>query len=271
MAVSGRALSPALDTFEILAYRSAIGVFTVVVCILIMGNRSAFQPRAMRLHFGRNVAHFLGQNLWLYALTLIPLAQLFALEFSYPILVALGAALFMGERLSPLRVVTSIVGFIGVLVVAQPFGEATVGLGLIAAIACAFGFAGSALFTKQLTQKARVSASAVLFWLSVMQLGMGVVCAMLDGHMAWPDAALLPWLIVYALAGLGAHLSLTMALSLAPAAVVIPIDFLRLPLIAIIGALFYAEHTGLATYLGALLIFGANYVNILTEKRASLR
>lgn len=267
MAVTGRALSDTLDTFEILAYRSVISIIAVLIGFYVMRDFSGAKPRALKLHLARNLAHFAGQNLWLFALTLIPLAQLFALEFSYPILVALGAALFMGERLTPVRAATALVGFGGILIVAQPFGAGGMSIGILAALACAFGFAGSALFTKQLTSVKRVSVGGVLFWMSVMQLIMGLICGLADGAMAPLLMADVAWLVTYALAALGAHLCLTKALTLAPAAVVTPIDFLRLPLIALVGVVLYAEKTGLSTYVGAAIIFGANYVNILVEKR----
>ncbi|MEN8888649.1 MAG: DMT family transporter [Celeribacter marinus] len=269
MAVLGRKLTLDLDTFEIMAYRSLIGVLTVLVISTLAGTRGQIRARALPLHLGRNISHFTGQNLWLFALTLIPLAQLFALEFAYPILVALGASLFLGERLTPLRGATALLGFIGILIVAQPFGAGGLSIGLLAAMACAFGFAGSALFTKRLTRRPDGTVTNILFWLSLMQLGLGVGCAMMDGQMKLFTAAQLPLLTLFALAGLGAHFCLTTALGLAPASVVTPIDFLRLPLIALIAYVLYGEATTWATYIGASLIFGANYINILSEARKS--
>jgi drug/metabolite transporter (DMT)-like permease len=267
LAIAGRQLAKGLDTFEIMTFRSVIGVVVVLAFAVATGRPRQIKAKALHLHFARNLSHFAGQNLWLYALTLIPLAQLFALEFSYPILVAIGAVLFLGERISRWRAMSFGVGFIGILIVARPFGDTGLSIGLISAIACAFGFAGSALFTKKLTQTANVTLISILFWLSLMQMFMGLICAGIDGDMMLPTAQQWPWIAVLSVAGLGAHMCLTQALSLAPASIVTPIDFLRLPLIAVVGMVFYGESLDAYVFIGAAIIFGANYMNILTESR----
>ncbi|MGH1329540.1 MAG: DMT family transporter [Paracoccaceae bacterium] len=269
MAIAGRELAAGLDTFEIMFYRSGLGLVTILLVSSAFGTRHTITARAMPLHFARNISHFIGQNLWLYALTLIPLAQLFAVEFTSPVIVALLAPLLLNERMSAMRALTAALGFIGILIVANPFDGAGLSPGVIAAILCAFGFAGSIIFTKKLTSQAHASVTCILFWLSVIQLGLGAICAGFDGDIALPTFEQLPWLALIGLAGLGAHFSLTTALSLAPATVVIPVDFLRLPLIAIIGMNFYAEPFAINVFIGAALIFGANYINILREARAA--
>ncbi|WP_321363933.1 DMT family transporter [uncultured Celeribacter sp.] len=267
MAVAGRQLAGHLDTFEILGYRSLIGLMIVLTIAVTQGRLRECRASAMPLHIGRNLGHFAGQNLWLYALTLIPMAQLFALEFSYPILVGLGATIFLGEKMTPTRAFTSALGFAGILIVARPFGADGLSIGIFAAMACAFGFAASALFTKKLTLTAHVSVLGIMFWMVTLQLGFGFVCALADGDMALPRLIDLPWVTVVAVAGLGAHFCLTTALSLAPASVVTPIDFLRLPIIAVIGMMFYGEGLDGLVFLGAAIIFSANYINILAENR----
>lgn len=267
MAVAGRNLTGNLTTFEIMTWRSAIAFVTIVCVALWSGRTREIHTRALGLHLGRNVAHFAGQNLWLFALSLIPLSQLFALEFSTPIIVAIGASLFLRERLPPNRIIAALAGFIGILIVARPFGGDGFAPGLIAALLCAFGFAGSILFTKRLTQTGYVSVLNILFWLSTMQFVLGVICGLADGQLGMPTFADWPWVVVIALAGLGAHFSLSTALSLAPASIVSPMDFLRLPLIAVIGAIFYGESIEWTVFLGAAIIFGANYFNIVSESR----
>lgn len=265
LAIAGRQLAQGLDTFEIMTFRSVVGVLVVLGTAALTGRTGHIKAKALHLHFFRNLSHFTGQNLWLFALTSVPLAQLFALEFSYPILVAIGAVLFLGERINRLRALSFVIGFIGILIVARPFGSGGLSIGLISAMACAFGFAGSALFTKKLTQTAHVTLISILFWLSLMQMFMGLICAGFDGDMVTPSTQQWPWIVVLSLAGLGAHLCLTQALSLAPASIVTPLDFLRLPLIAIVGMAFYGEALDVYVFIGAAIIFGANYMNIITK------
>lgn len=265
IAVAGRELGSVLDTFEIMLYRSLIGIVVVLGAAIASGRTAEITARHFGWHLLRNSVHFAGQNLWLYALTLIPLAQLFALEFSYPIMVALSAPLFLGERMTPVRVLAAAVGFVGILIVARPFGAGGLSVGLAAALLCALGFAGSAIVTKRLTRV--VSITCILFWLAVMQSALGLICAAYDGAVALPPRAALPWVAVMGLGGLGAHFCLTKALSLAPASVVTPIDFLRLPLIALVGALFYAESLDLWVLAGGAVILAANWTNIAAENR----
>jgi drug/metabolite transporter (DMT)-like permease len=259
LAVSGREAAAELDTFEIMTYRSFIGVAIVCALARWRGQLATIQVARWRLHGLRNVSHFTGQNLWLYAVATIPLAQVFAFEFTTPLWVALLAPLLLGERFTRLRVATTLLGFVGILLVARP-GLTPWSVGMMAAMISAVGFAGSAIFTKQLTQ--HESVVSILFWLCVLQALFGLVCAGYDGRMTWPSAAMWPWVVLVSVAGLAAHFCLTQALSLAAATVVMPLDFMRLPLIAGIGALAYGEALDSWIFVGAMVIFAANYINV---------
>jgi drug/metabolite transporter (DMT)-like permease len=259
MAVAGRAALIDHDTFEILLYRSALGLGIVLAAGALTGTLGQITRRHPGLHAARNLCHFTGQNLWFFALPLIPLAQVFALEFTSPIWATLLAPLVLAERLTATRIAAALLGFTGVLVVARPdFGA--IDLGILAAAGSALGFAGSALFTRKLTRSE--TTLCILFWLTVMQTAFGVICAGADGEIAWPSAAALPWLALIAVAGLCAHFCLTTALALAPAGIVMPMDFLRLPVIALIGMAFYGEPLEWAVALGAAIILAANWLNI---------
>ncbi|SHE46418.1 EamA domain-containing membrane protein RarD [Loktanella atrilutea] len=259
MAIAGRQVSFALDTFEIMTYRSLLGIVIVCTVAGLSGTWRQINGQQLGLHAIRNIAHFTGQNLWFFAITAIPLAQVFALEFTSPIWVLLLSPLLLGERLTRVGLIAAAIGFVGVLVVTRP-GSAPLSPGLIAAALCAVGFAFSAIFTRRLTRTQTITC--ILFYLTVMQAVFGLICAGWDGDMALPDATTLPWLVLIGCAGLFAHFCLTTALSLAPASVVMPIDFVRLPTIAIVGALVYAEVIDPWILLGAALIFAGNYLNI---------
>lgn len=264
MAIAGREVSIDLGTFELMMYRSFIGMAVVVCVAMAAGTLGQVSLRHMRLHILRNICHFTGQNLWFYAVALIPFAQLFALEFSVPVWVALAAPLFLSEPLTRVRVAAALVGFAGILMVAQP-GATSFSPGVIAAFLCAFGFAGSVIATKILTRTE--SVTCILFWMTVTQAVMGVIASSLDGKITVPAPGAIPWVALVGLAGLCAHFCLTRALLLAPAIVVAPFDFIRLPLIAVVGMLFYAEPLDLLTLVGAGVILGANYMNLRCEAR----
>ncbi|MDF1727715.1 MAG: DMT family transporter [Sulfitobacter sp.] len=264
MALAGRELGTRFDTFEIMMYRSALGFVIVLTLSRATGTLREVGFDRWKLHLARNVFHFTGQNLWFYAVTMIPLAQLFALEFTAPLWVILLSPLLLGERLTGLRALSALIGFTGILIVTQP-GSMVLSEGLIAAASCAIFFALTYVYTKKLTRTE--SITAIMFFLTAFQLVFGLVTAGYDGDILLPQATDLPLLGVVAVCGLLAHFSIVKALGLAPAAVVAPIDFARLPIIAIVGMLLYAEPLDPFVLIGAVLIFGANYLNIWAEGR----
>ena len=222
----------------------------------------------MGLHFTRNILHFAGQNLWFYALVFIPLSQLFAFEFTNPLWVAILAPLFLGERMTWTRVLAFGLGFVGVLIVARP-GASPPSWPMLAAALCAVGFAGAVITTKMLAQ--RQSITCILFWLVGMQAVFGLIAAGYDGDIAVPDLHATLWVSAVGLCGLAAHFCITSALKIAPATVVAPLEFLRLPLIAIVGAVLYGEALEIAVFAGALIVFAANWLNIRAEQAENLR
>ena len=210
MAIAGRAISHELDSFEMMMFRSFIGLFIILIVGVATGKIREVRFDRLRLHFLRNLAHFTGQNLWFTALPLITLAQLFALEFTTPIWVVILALLFAGETLTRPRAIAIALGFIGALLVAQP-GTGGNTLGLVLAALAAVGFATSIVTTRMLTRTETVLG--VLFWLTVMQAVMGIAATGWDGDIAWPSAQAWPWVAMIGCAGLLAHTCMTNAQS----------------------------------------------------------
>jgi drug/metabolite transporter (DMT)-like permease len=225
----------------------------------VLGRLGDIRANRIQRHFFRNVLHFTGQNLWFYAMMTVPLAQVFALEFTSPIWVILLSPLVFGEKLTTPRLLAAGMGFAGILMVTRP-DFSTLNAGTLAAIACGFFFAATALMTKSLTRAENIVS--ILFWLTVMQLIFGILFASFDGDVMLPTAQTLPWLALIGVAGVTAHLSLTSALSLAPASFVFPIDFIRLPLIAVIGAWAYNEVVDPWVIAGGAIIFAGNWINL---------
>jgi drug/metabolite transporter (DMT)-like permease len=264
MAVSGREVSFALDTFEIMTYRSMVGLVIVLGVATLTGRLGDITLRSPGIHLTRNIFHFTGQNLWFYAITLIPLAQVFALEFTTPLWVLMLSPLILGERLTRMRVLAAVIGFTGILIVARPSAE-TINIGTLSAAAAAIGFAGSIIFTKMLTRTETLTC--ILLWMTATQTVFGLICAGHDGYIALPSLETAPWIVAIGLAGLMAHFCITSALSIAPATLVSPVDFLRLPVIAVVGLMIYNEPIDIFVILGAVVIFGANYLNLWSQTR----
>ena len=264
MAVAGRTVSVELDTLEIMLFRSLTGIVVVLTIAYFAGTLATIGRGRLGLHATRNICHFAGQNLWFYAITMIPLAQVFTLEFTTPIWVILLSPLILRERITAIGLLSAIIGFIGILIVARP-DPANISVGLIAGASCAIFFALTAIFTRKLTQTENITT--ILFYLTTMQAVFGLVCAGIDGDIAWPSVAAAPWVILIGFAGLIAHFCLTKALSIAPASIVMPIDFVRLPTIAVVGMVLYNEPLEFLVFVGAALIFAANYLNISNAMR----
>lgn len=264
MAVAGRAIQVEMNTFELMLYRSWIG-FAFVVAVLASRPNGFAQVRTGRidLHLRRNIFHYAGQNLWFYGVMVIPLSQLVALEFTNPIWVAVLAPFLLGEHLTRKKLLAALLGFIGVLVVAQP-GSSTLELGHAAALVAAVCFALNTIFTKRIM--AYDSVLCVMFWMTLTQGTMSLVFS-LPGGIPWPSTGVLPWIAVVGMTGLTAHYSLTTALGYAPATIVAPMEFLRLPLMALVGMLLYGEDLRLSVFVGAGLIIAGNLINMRREAR----
>lgn len=259
MAVAGRAVQAELTSFQLMFWRSLIGFGVIVAIAGLRGpGLAAMRPTSPGLHLFRNTLHFAGQNAWFYALMMIPLAQVVALEFTMPIWVALLAPLVLGEALTRRRLAVAALGFVGVLIVAQP-GVQPLTAGHAAALASAVGFGLNLLLTRRIMRHDGVLV--VLFWMTLTQTVLGLMLSFWGGF-TWPSAGLIPWVVVVGLTGLSAHYSLTSALGLAPAATVAPMEFARLPFIAVVAVFLYGEVLDPFVFLGAAVIFWANWLNL---------
>jgi drug/metabolite transporter (DMT)-like permease len=148
-----------------MTWRSLVGFVIVLVVAGASGRLRDVQVKRFPVHLLRNLFHFTGQNLWFWALSLIPLAQVFALEFTSPVWVILLSVFILKEPLTLPRVVATVLGFIGILIVVRP-DFAALNPGVIAAATAAIFFAATLLLTKSLTRNE--SAVSILFWLTLI-------------------------------------------------------------------------------------------------------
>ena len=236
MAISGKEISLQIDTFEILFYRSIIGVVIVFSVIATKGLYHEINLKQIGTHLRRNIAHFTGQNLWLYALGSITLAEVTSLEFTMPIWIILFSFFMLNENLNKFRIIAVFIGFTGVLIIIRPNIE-SFNLGVSAAAVSAVAFALTNIYTRRLTKTE--STLTILFFLTSIQLIFGFATSFIDGKLDLPSAEIMPWIVVLGLGGLAAHYCITTALTYAAPSVVAPIDLFRLPLAVLIGILFF--------------------------------
>jgi drug/metabolite transporter (DMT)-like permease len=262
IAVSVRSLSRTLALFDILALRNVIGLILLVGWAAVRPPlRAEIKTRRLPLHLVRNVVHFGGTYAWTVGLTLLPLATVFALEFTTPAWVALLAALLLRERFTTGRVISIACGFIGVLVILRP-GIAALTPASFVVLVCALLFALTSIATKALTTTD--STFTILFWMNAIQLPLNLVGSS-PGLWLTLDASHVVPVVGVGLGGLCSHLCLTNAFRHGDAMMVIPLDFLRIPLIALIGWRFYGEALDPIVFAGAAIIIAGIIWNLRDE------
>jgi drug/metabolite transporter (DMT)-like permease len=209
------------------------------------------------VHIGRNLIHYAAQLGWFFALTLIPIGQVVAIEFTMPIWTAILAASFLGERMTVWKVTAIVLGVIGVIVIVRP-ATGAINPGQLIALGAAVGFGISIAVVKSLTRTEQTLA--IIFWMLVVQSAAGLLPSLYAW--TWPDAYVWFWVVVIAFCGTFSHYCMARAMLHADATVVIPMDFLRVPLTATAGWLIYSERLDLFTVAGAALILTGNLLNL---------
>jgi len=261
MAVGGRELSMELDTFQILFFRSLIGLF---ILVLVLSNKGwhLIKTRHFSLHVLRNISHFGGQFGWFYGIAYIPLAEVFAIEFTLPVWTAILATLILKEHMTPPRFFAVVFGIVGMLIILRP-GMGVVNPVSLIVLASAICYGLSHTLTRRIAGFDH--PITILFYMTLIQLPIGFFLS----FNSWVSVSfsMWPWLITVGVTALTGHYCMARALTIADATVVVPLDFLRLPLIAVIGYLFYNEVLDQFVLIGAFIMLFGNFLNISAEHR----
>jgi drug/metabolite transporter (DMT)-like permease len=257
VAVAGREGMRELNVFQLMEVRSILGLCMLYPLIRINGGFSVVKTARVHVHIARNLIHYGAQLGWFFALTLIPIGQVVAIEFTMPIWTAILAATFLGERMTSWKIATIVLGIVGVIVIVRP-ATGEVNPGQLIALAAAVGFGISIAMVKSLTRTEQTLA--IIFWMLAVQSAAGFFPALYVWK--WPPAYIWGWVVVIAFCGTFSHYCMARAMLHADATVVIPMDFLRVPLTATAGWLIYSERLDLFTVLGAALILTGNLLNL---------
>jgi drug/metabolite transporter (DMT)-like permease len=252
-----------LPVFQILFLRAAVGLI-ILTPIVMWGGWHTVSTRHWRLHAIRNTLHFGASYAWYFGIAVLPLASVFAIEFTAPVWVAVLAVIILGEKLNWARSAAIGAGLIGVLIILRP-GLESFSVASLVVLASALGFAFAHVATKGLTRNN--SVLKVLFWMALMQFPMGIGPAIA----VWTPIEGIAWLWAAAVgaSAVSAHFCLTRALSLADASVVVPMDFLRIPLIAVVSLFVFGEAIDGWVIVGAAIIFAGLYYNVRHEHRSA--
>jgi drug/metabolite transporter (DMT)-like permease len=262
MTVAGRETTHELDIFQVMLMRSVIGLVLLGPLIYQNGGLRTMRTSRPLRHLARNIAHYGAQFSWLMALNLIPLAQVVSIEFTMPLWTAIMAAAFLGERVGFWKALAVALGLIGVAIIVRPFSGA-ISPGQLIALCAALGFAISVVLIKTLTRTDK--AVVIIFWMMTIQSMIGLVPGLMVWR--WPSAHVWPWIFVIAFVGTYSHYCMARAMMHADATVVVPMDFLRVPLTALTGWLVYSEKIDIYVAAGAVLILTGNLLNLKAAKR----
>jgi drug/metabolite transporter (DMT)-like permease len=266
MAIAGRETTRELNVFEIMELRSILSLFILYPLIRRNGGFEAMKTSRPLQHVARNLIHYGAQLCWFFALTLIPLGQVVSIEFTMPIWTAILAATFLGERMTVWKISAIVLGIVGVLVIVRP-ATGEINPGQLIALAAAIGFGISVAMMKSLTRTE--NTLAIIFWMLAIQSAAGFFPTLY--LWAWPSAYVFGWIVVIAFCGTFSHYCMARAMLYADATVVLPMDFLRVPLTATAGWLIYSERLDMFTVLGAVLILTGNLLNLKAENRIPAR
>jgi len=262
VAVAGRETLRELNVFQVMELRSLIGFLMLYPIIHANGGLPAMATARPIPHLTRNLVHYAAQIGWFFALTLIPIGQVVSIEFTMPIWIAILAATFLGEHMNVWKISAVVLGLIGVVVIVRP-ATSTIEPGQLIALAAAVGFGISVTLMKSLTRTE--GTLTIIFWMLIIQSAAGLVPSLLFWQS--PSAYVWMWIVILAFCGTFSHYCMARALTYADATVVVPMDFLRVPLSATAGWLLYGERLDAYTVLGAALILTGNLLNLRSVPR----
>jgi len=260
MAIGVRELSLHLSVTQILFLRSIIALLIVSV-MLSYNTWQQVVTRSIVQHIIRNIAHFGGQLAWFYAIAIMPLADVFAIELTAPIWAAILAVILIGEKITMHRFVAIVFGMVGVLIILRPTISVINPAAIVMLIgAVCFGF--SYIVTKTLS--INETPLCILFYMSCIQL----VLSSIPAFSVWltPSAEDWIWLMTIGVTVITAHYCMVRAFMLGEVVFLLPIDFLRLPIISVVGFILYNEKLDWFLFLGAILVVTGNFINIKSEK-----
>ncbi len=244
-----RYASDELHPFQISFLRSFFGLMFMLPFIMKGPDYSDLRVKLPKLHLIRGFSSSVATLAWFTAVAIMPLGEAVALNFTAPLFTTILAALFLHEVVRFRRWSATVVGFVGVLIVVRP-GVETVELGALLALGSAMLISINVLMIRVLAQvdSGRSIVASFNLFLTIFTL----IPALFFWQ--WPS-----WEMVGVTFAIGAmttvaHLMLTRAMRVAEASAVIPLDFMRLPLSALIGYIWFMEVPDNWTIVGALII-----------------
>jgi drug/metabolite transporter (DMT)-like permease len=243
-----RVASAELHPFELAFFRTILAL-PFLAPVLWQRGIAGLRLSHWRGYLMRAAFSIVGLICGFYAVVHMPYADSIAVSFTLPIFATVGAALFLKEDVRLRRWIAVGIGFIGMLVIIRP-GAETLQPAVFFAIAAAMGGAAASLTVKVLSRTE--PAVAIVANLSIYLTPMTLAFAL--PVWVWPSGW--AWVLLLLIGSIGTigQICITRAYAVADASVVMPFDYLRLPLGAMVGFLLFAEVPGYWTFAGAGII-----------------
>lgn len=251
MQMLARWTSQGMHPFEIVFFRTLFA-FPIFLPLFLHYGFGVLKTTRPGLQVVRGLLSTVAMITFFTALSMTPLAKVAALDFSGPLFAALGAVVFLGERVRLRRITAMIVGFFGVAVIVQP-GFVDIDLGSILVIVSATAWGGAILTIKVMSRTD--SSATITLYLNIIALPITFIAALLE----WQTPTmvqLLILLIIGTLGGIG-HFLFAQSCREAEVSAVMPLDFLRLIWVSILAYFAFGEIPGVWTWIGGVMIFGA--------------
>lgn len=248
---------------EIMFYRQAFAALVVAVGVLCTTGIASLRTRRLGAHASRTIIGLFAMVTTFGGVALLPLAEATIIQFTVPMFATLLSVLLLKERPGIWRWSAMAVGFVGVLLVTGPSGEAFPLVGALVGLASAFFAALTSVLLRQLG--ATEHATTTVFWFSTLSL------VPLSAALPFVARSHAPveWLLLAATGTLGGigQLGFTAALRLAPVSAVVPMDYSSLVWAIALGWLLFGALPGASTLLGAPLIVASGLLILFRESR----
>ncbi len=272
MLAGGVSMTVAHSTFKHLSAELPFGVIifcrhvigtSLLIALMLAGRRISLRTTRFAGHFWRTVFGFSAYVTFVYALTRLSLADTVALSFTAPFWAALIAIVVLRERIVPVRLVATLAGFGGVVLIAKPGGSFD--LAMVVALGSALMTTFAMLQVKQLSGSE--SPDVITFYFMAIGIALATPFAIVQWQM--PSLSHLPFLLAIGVFSLMGQQFLTRGYSIGTFSKMAPMDFLRLPLSVFIGLVFFSEFPDLWSMLGMAIIGGASLVVVLSGRAAA--
>ncbi|NEY89215.1 DMT family transporter [Rhodobacteraceae bacterium KMS-5] len=254
----------ALPPGQVIAMMGAGGALVFWLLAALKRQRILTAPALRGAALVRSLSEAGATMLYITALALIPLSVNSALLQASPLVVTMGAALFLGEPVGWRRWTAIATGFAGVLIVLQPWNDSFQAAGILTVL-CVVMLAARDLSTRAMP--ADIGTFQLVTWAYLALVPAGLVLMVLAGDRVtaidptrWFDLAMA------LISGLFGYYAVTAATRLGEAAVIAPFRYTRLVFALILAMLFLGEQPGPAMLIGAALIIGSGLYTFARER-----